>query len=135
MCKKANFSFKSDLNQVFTFVSEDVFLSLLEKAGPKFLFYQYRTVVMSCTYMSSSLLKKRIVVYHAALWFVTGASVHKHHCNLYEMVQWTSLGLRRRAHVNFQYKSSGPAPTVRSPLKRYTSSYGTRLSENICSWS
>lgn len=45
---------------------------------------------------SSSYLKKLDVVYHSALRFITGAAVSTHHCNLYDMVQWTSLQLRRK---------------------------------------
>uniref|UniRef100_A0A0E9XSQ5 Uncharacterized protein n=1 Tax=Anguilla anguilla TaxID=7936 RepID=A0A0E9XSQ5_ANGAN len=83
---------------------------------------------------SSSLLKKLDVVYHAALRFVTCASVHTHHCNLYEMVQWTSLYSRRKTHMLiFIFKALlGKLPQyISGLLKYYSSSHNTRSSEKI----
>lgn len=49
-------------------------------------------------YMHSLLKKKIDVLYHLALCFITGAAARTHHCTMYEMVQWSSLSLRRKFH-------------------------------------
>ena len=61
--------------------------SLLKKISPKYFFASIRLWLCNL-YASSSLLKKLDVIYHAALWFITDASVCTHHCKQYEWVQW-----------------------------------------------
>lgn len=55
-----------------------------------------------------NILKKLDVVFHAALWFVTGANVRRrtHHCNLYEITKWTLIVLKEeKPYINFYFKS------------------------------
>ena len=84
---------------------------------------------------SSSVLKKLDVIYHAALWFVTDAIVRTHHCNIYEMVQWTSLCLRRkkkRMYIFIAKALLGKLLHYISSLQTYcSSSYNTRSSDKI----
>lgn len=78
--------------------------------------------------------EKLYVVYHVALWFVTGASVHTHHCNLYDMTQWTSLCLWRKNHMLiFILKALlGKLPQYISSLLTYcTRVYNTSSTEIV----
>ena len=47
---------------------------------------------------SNTLLSKLDVVYHSAIRFVTKASYTMHHCDLYALVGWPSLHIRRQTH-------------------------------------
>ncbi len=81
-----------------------------------------------------NVLKKLDVVYHTALWFVTGISVRTHHCNLYEMTNWTSLCLRRKKHMLiFILKALVvKLPQYISSLLTYcTNIYNTRLTDKL----
>ena len=83
---------------------------------------------------SMSLLKKFDVVYHSALHFATGANARTHHCKLYEMVQWTSLYLRRKTHILIFIAKAlmGKLPNyISSFLSQRTSAYSTRSSEKM----
>ena len=45
---------------------------------------------------SNTLLRKLDVVYHSAICFVTKAPYTTHHCDLYAVVGWPSLHIRRQ---------------------------------------
>ena len=78
--------------------------------------------------------KKLDVVYHSALRFVTGANARTHHCKLYEMVQWTSLYLRRKTHILIFIAKAlmGKLPNyISSLLSQHISAYSTRSSEKM----
>ena len=47
---------------------------------------------------SNTLLSKMDAVYHSALHFVTKAPYKTHHCDLYALVGWPSLHIRRQTH-------------------------------------
>ena len=47
---------------------------------------------------SNTLLSKLDVVYHSAIRFVTKAPYTTHHCDLYALVGWPSLHIRRQTH-------------------------------------
>ena len=65
---------------------------------------------------SNTLLSKLDVVYH--IHFVTKAPYTTHHCNLYALVGWPSLQIRRQTHwLQVIYKSLlGKAPPYLSSL-------------------
>ena len=51
-------------------------------------------------------LKKLVIVYHSALWFMTGSDYRVHHCSLYAAVRCPSLSVHRFSHwMTFIYKS------------------------------
>jgi hypothetical protein len=58
------------------------------------------------------------VVYHSAICFITKAPYTTHHCDLYALVGWTSLHIRRQTHwLQVIYKSLlGKAPPYLSSL-------------------
>ena len=47
---------------------------------------------------SNTLLSKLDVVYHSAIRFVTKVRYTTHHCDLYALVGWPSLHIRRQTH-------------------------------------
>ena len=47
---------------------------------------------------SNTLFSKFGVVYHSAIHFVTKAPYTTHHCDLYVLVGWPSLYIRRQTH-------------------------------------
>ena len=47
---------------------------------------------------SNTLLSKLDAVYHSAIRFVTKATYTTHHCDLYALVGWPSLHIRRQTH-------------------------------------
>jgi hypothetical protein len=57
-------------------------------------------------------------VYHSAIHFVTNAPYTTHHCDLYALVGWPSLHIRRQTHwLQVSYKSLlGKAPPYLSSL-------------------
>jgi hypothetical protein len=61
---------------------------------------------------SNTLLSKLDAVYHSAIRFVTKAPYTTHHCDLYALVDWPSLHIRRQTHwLHVIYKSMlGKAP-------------------------
>ena len=55
---------------------------------------------------SNTLLSKLDAVYHSAICFVTKAPYITHHCDLYVLVGWPSLHIRRQTHwLQVIYKS------------------------------
>ena len=55
---------------------------------------------------SNPLLSKLDSVYHCAICFVTKAPYTTHHCDLYTLVSWPSLNIRRKTHwLQVIYKS------------------------------
>jgi len=46
----------------------------------------------------SYLLVSLDALYHGALRFITGCRFSTHHCDLYKMVGWSSLSIRRKKH-------------------------------------
>lgn len=57
-------------------------------------------------YRSNIFLRKLDVLYHSAIRFVTNAPYSTHHCNLYALVGWPSLHIRRQIHwYCFIYKT------------------------------
>ena len=55
---------------------------------------------------SNTLLNKLYAVYHSAIRFVTKAPYATHHCDLYALVGWRSLHIRRQTHwLKAIYKS------------------------------
>ena len=67
---------------------------------------------------SNTLLSKLYAVYHSAIRFVTKAPYTTHHCDLYVLVDWPSLQIRRQTHwLQVMYKSLlGKAPPYLSSL-------------------
>ncbi|CDR00471.1 unnamed protein product, partial [Oncorhynchus mykiss] len=67
---------------------------------------------------SNTLLSKLDVVFHSAIRFVTKAPYTTHHCDLYALVGWPSLHIRRQTHwLQVIYKSLlGKAPPYLSSL-------------------
>ena len=67
---------------------------------------------------SNTLLNKLGAVYHSATRFVTKAPYITHHCNLYALVDWPSLHIRRQTHwLQVIYKSLlGKAPPYLSSM-------------------
>ncbi|CDR18271.1 unnamed protein product, partial [Oncorhynchus mykiss] len=67
---------------------------------------------------SNTLLSKLDAVYHSAICFVTKAPYTTHHCDLYALVGWSSLHIRRQTHwLQVIYKSMlGKAPPYLSSL-------------------
>uniref|UniRef100_A0A8K9VC74 Reverse transcriptase domain-containing protein n=1 Tax=Oncorhynchus mykiss TaxID=8022 RepID=A0A8K9VC74_ONCMY len=67
---------------------------------------------------SNTLLSKLDAVYHSAIRFVTKAPYTTHHCDLYALVGWSSLHIRRQTHwLQVIYKSIlGKAPPYLSSL-------------------
>ena len=67
---------------------------------------------------SNTLLSKLDAVYHSAIRFVTKAPYTTHHCDLYALVGWPSLHIRRQTHwLQVIYKSMlGKAPPYLSSL-------------------
>jgi hypothetical protein len=67
---------------------------------------------------SNTLLSKLDAVYHSAIRFVTKAPYTTHHCDLYALVGWPSLHIRRQTlWLQVMYKSSlGKAPPYLSSL-------------------
>ena len=67
---------------------------------------------------SNTLLSKLDAVYHSAIRFVTKAPYTTHHCDLYVLVTWSSLHIRRQTHwLQVIYKSwLGIAPPYLSSL-------------------
>ena len=67
---------------------------------------------------SNTLLSKLDAVYHSAIRFVTKAPYATHHCDLYALVGWSSLRIRRQTHwLQVIYKSllGKPPPYLSSP--------------------
>jgi hypothetical protein len=64
------------------------------------------------------LLSKLGVVYHSAIHLITNAPYTTHHCDLYALVGWPSLHIRRQTHwLQVIYKSLlGEAPPYLSSL-------------------
>ena len=55
---------------------------------------------------SNTLLSKLDAVYHSAICFVTKAPYTTHHCDLYALIGWSSLHIRRQTHwLQVIYKS------------------------------
>ena len=91
---------------------------------------------------SNTLLSKLDAVYHSAIRFVTKASYTTHHCDLYALVGWPSLHIRRKTHwLQVIYKSMlGKAlpylsslvtiatPTCSTRSSRYTPKANTSFS-------
>ena len=73
---------------------------------------------MSSTKLLPTLLSKLDAVYHSAIRFVTKAPYTTHHCDLYALVGWPSLHIRRQTHwLQVIYKSMlGKAPPYLSSL-------------------
>ena len=67
---------------------------------------------------SKTLLSKLDTIYHSAIRFVTGAPYVTHHCDLYSLIQWPSLHIRRQIHwLSYIYKSMiGKTPGYLSSL-------------------
>ena len=67
---------------------------------------------------SNTLLSKLDAVYHIAIHFVTKAPYTTQHCDLYALVGWPSLHIRRQTHwLQVIYKSLlGKAPPYLSTL-------------------
>lgn len=83
---------------------------------------------------SKAALHKLDVVHHSAIRFATDAPFETHHCDLYKMVDWTSLDTRRLHHWHhFIYKTIlGKTPSYLSSLLHSRhSSYSTRSCELI----
>ena len=61
---------------------------------------------------SNTILSKLDAVYHSAISFVTKSPYTTHHCDLYALVGWASLYIRRQTHwLQVIYKSLlGKAP-------------------------
>ena len=56
---------------------------------------------------SNTLLSKLDAVYHSAICFATKAPYTTHHCDLYAVVGWPSLHIRRQTHwLQVIYKSA-----------------------------
>jgi hypothetical protein len=68
-------------------------------------------------YISNTLLSKLDAVYHSAIHFVTKAPYTTHHCDLYALVGWPLLHIRRQTHwIQVIYKSMlGKAPAYSLP--------------------
>ncbi len=86
---------------------------------------------------SKTLLHKLDVIYHAAIRFVTGASLNTHHCHLYSLLNWLSLHSRRQIHwFLFIYKTLiGKTPSyLQSLLNIHNTSHNLRSSSfiNFC---
>ena len=47
---------------------------------------------------SNTLISKLDVVYHSAVRFLTKAPYTTHHCDLYALIGWPSLHIRRQTH-------------------------------------
>ncbi|CDQ76585.1 unnamed protein product [Oncorhynchus mykiss] len=71
---------------------------------------------------SNTLLNKLDAVYHSAICFVTKAPCTTHHCDLYPLVGWPSLHIRRQTHwLQVIYKSMlGKAPPYLNSLVTIT---------------
>ena len=83
---------------------------------------------------NNTLLSKLDAVHHSAIHFVTKAPYTTHHCNLYALVGWPSLHIRRQTHwLQVIYKSLlGKAPPYLSSLVTIaTPTRGTRSSRYI----
>ena len=83
---------------------------------------------------SQSTLRKLDTLHHSAIRFATGAPFNTHHCDLYNLVDWTSLNTRRLLHwFQLIYKSIlGKTPLYLSSLLHFsTSSYNLRSSDFI----
>jgi hypothetical protein len=67
---------------------------------------------------SNTLLSKLDAVYHSAIRFVTKAPYTTHHCDLYALVGWPSLHVRRQTHwLQVIYKAMlGKVPPYLSSL-------------------
>ncbi|CDQ77022.1 unnamed protein product [Oncorhynchus mykiss] len=63
---------------------------------------------------SNTLLSKLDAVYHSAIHFVTKAPYTTHHCDLYALVGWSSLHIRRQTH--WLQSLLGKAPPYLSSL-------------------
>ena len=73
-------------------------------------------------------------VYHSVLRYITGTRYSTHHCELYEMVGWPSLSVRRQIHwIIFVYKAIiGQLPSYLSAfLSTIKSWYNLRSSSSI----
>uniref|UniRef100_A0A673YYA6 Reverse transcriptase domain-containing protein n=1 Tax=Salmo trutta TaxID=8032 RepID=A0A673YYA6_SALTR len=83
---------------------------------------------------SNTLLSKLDAVYHSAIRFVTKALCTTHHCDLYALVGWSSLHIRRHTHwLQVIYKSLvGKAlPYLSSLVTIATPTRSTRSSRYI----
>ena len=83
---------------------------------------------------SNTLLSKLDAVYHSAIRFVTKAPYTTHHCDLYALVGWPSLHIRRQTHwLQVIYKSLlGKAPPYLSSLVTIAApTHSTRSSRYI----
>ena len=83
---------------------------------------------------SNTLLTKLDAVYHSAIHFVTKAPYTTHHCDLYGLVGWPSLHIRRQTHwLQVIYMSLlGKAPPYLSSLVTITTpTRSTRSSRYI----
>ena len=83
---------------------------------------------------SNTLLSKLDAVYHSAIRFVTKAPYTTHHCDLYALVGWPSLHIRRQTHwLQVIYKSMlGKAlPYLSSLVTMATPTRSTRSSRCI----
>ncbi|WP_353763794.1 hypothetical protein, partial [Shigella sonnei] len=70
---------------------------------------------------SNTLLSKLDAVYHSAIRFVTKAPYTTHHCNLYALVGWPSLDIRRQTHWLQVFRSMlSEAPPYLSSLVTMT---------------
>ena len=83
---------------------------------------------------SNTLLSKLDAVYHSAICFVTKAPYTTHHCDLYALVGWSSLHIRRRTHwLQVIYKSllGKVLPSLNSLVTIATPTHSTRSSKYI----
>ena len=76
----------------------------------------------SSKYLLQILLSTLNAVYHSAIRFVANAPYTTHHCDLYALVGWPSLHIRRQTHwLQVIYKSLlGKAPPYLGSLVTIT---------------
>ncbi|CDQ61333.1 unnamed protein product [Oncorhynchus mykiss] len=79
---------------------------------------------------SNTLLSKLDVVYHSAIRFVTKAPYTTHHCDLYALVSWPLLHIRRQTHWLQSLLGKAP-PYLSSLVTIATPTRSTRSSRYI----
>ena len=87
---------------------------------------------------SNTLLNKLDAVYHSAIRFVTKAPYTSHHCDLYVLVGWPSLHIRRQTHwlqVIFKYLLGKALPYLSSLVTIATATSSSSSSRHIFQWS
>ena len=140
----SSLSFKTHINTLLTKVRARIGFLYRNKAS---FTYEAKNTLVKMTILpildygdfiyriaTKTVLSKLDTIYHSAIRFVTGAPYLTHRCDLYSLIQWPSLHIRRQIHwFSYIYKSiiGKTPPYLSSLLNIATKSLNLRSSKYI----